>query len=153
MADFLSVQMTAIAAATIQYPIDIYGKMRISYFSYVAVGASTTPNTYDLFKLPPGRVRVLPPLCRLTHDAWGAARVLDLGNRAYTGEQNAAVAEVDNEYANNIDISSAGAAVAWATLLKVDLFSMTGITVFGTVSGGDQAASDALSGFGVYVTE
>ncbi len=153
MADFLSVELTAMAAGTVQFPIDVYGKTRISYFSYVAVGASTAPNTYDLFKLPAGRIRVLSCLSRVTTDAWGAARVLDFGNRAYVGEQGAAVAEVENEYFNNLDISSAVAAVAWSTVLKLDFFSEKGITVFATVAGDDQAASDAISGFGVYVAE
>lgn len=153
MADFLSDQLTAIAAGGKQFPIDTYGKFRMSYFSYTATGASTTPNTYDLFKLPPGRVRVLLPLSRITTDAWGASRVLDVGNRAYTGEQNAAVAEVDDEYIASLDISSAVTAVAWGTTLKKDFFSMGGITVFGTVSGGDQAAADTISGFAVYATE
>lgn len=153
MADFLSDQLTAIAAGTVQYPIDTYGKLRTSYFSWTSTGASTTPNTFDLFKLPAGRVRVLPALCRVTTDAWGASRVLDIGNRAYTGEQRAAVAEVENEYLNNLDISSAVAAVAWSTDLKKDFFSETGITVFATVAGGDAAAADTISGFAVYATE
>lgn len=153
MADFIGVELTAIAAGTVQYPITVYGKLRMSYFSYTATGASTTPNTYNLFTLPYGRVRVLPCLSRITTDAWGASRVLDLGNRAYYGEQRTSVAAVQAEYIASLDISGAVNAAAWSTVLKKDFFSEEGITGFATVSGGDQAASDTIQGIAVYATE
>ena len=153
MADFNSTQLANAAAGTFVYPIDNYGKMRISYFDFTAAAAGGEPDTISLFKLPPGRVRVFPALSRISCSALGAGALLDLGNLAYEGEQREAIAAVDNEYVNNLDVSGALNAAAWSTDLKKDFFSMGGITVAGVLTGEDIAINDTISGFCVYATE
>lgn len=153
MADFIGVELTAIAAGTVQYPITVYGKLRMTYFSYTAAGANTAPTTIDLFALPYGRVRVLPCMSKITASAWGGTAALDLGNAAYYGEQRTSVAAVAAEYISALSIASAVTAAAWSTTLKKDFFSEEGITGFATVANENQAASDALSGIVVYATE
>ena len=154
MATFVSDQLTATRARTMAYPIEALVKMRQAYFSYTATGASTTPNDIDLLELPSGRVRVFPAQSLVHSDAWGASRVLDIGHKAYVGEQNAAVAADDDAFTTSqIDISAASQNTWDATLLKYDMFSMKGITVNATVSGGDQAANDTISGVCVFGTE
>lgn len=137
------------------FPIDVSGKLRLLKFDWVAVGAGVTPTTISLTKLPPGRVRVLPWMSRLWHTAFGSSLVCDIGHAAYNTESNAAVAaDVDAFTTTIIDIENAGNNIVLdATLHQFDLFSMKGIDVIATVTGGDTAAADALHGYIAYLHE
>lgn len=137
------------------YPVENGGKLRIAYFEFTqGVAAGDAASTAELCRLPMGRIRIIPQLSRIAFSAFGASRVLDVGFRAYTTEGNAAVAEAANALANDIDVSSADAdGVPIGALLKWDLFSTKGVTVFAQVAGGTIPAAATLKGYIIYVAE
>lgn len=136
------------------YPVEYGGKIRISYFEFTqGVAAGDILSTAELCRLPMGRIRVLPQNSRIAWSAFGSSRVLDVGFRAYTTEGNAAVAEQGNALANDIDVSSAGAGAAIGALLKWDIFSTKGVTVFAQVAGGTIPAAATIKGYITYVAE
>lgn len=162
MATVYSDQVSEVGAADGKRlrPLDTHGKLRIDYFSYTNnTGGTLADGTeIDLVDLPPGAVRLLLPLCMIKVSAMGAARVLDLGNRAYS--QNPAadnVVEDDDQFIANLDVSGAVARAAWQTpssaLLKFDLYSKAGIRLYATIDGGTIPAGATIEGYAVYVYE
>lgn len=140
-----------------KYPVNDHGKFRIQYFSVPAVAVAGDANTtIDLCMLPPGRVRVVPNLSRLTNSAFGVGRTLDIGHTAYasrdSGAGDAEAADVD-AFADGLDMATAATAVAFGTALKYDIYSKSGVLVQATVLGGTIPVGATLSGFIVYIYE
>lgn len=137
------------------YPVEYHGKLRIAYFEFTqGVAAGDATSTAELCRLPMGRIRILPQLSRIAFSAFGAARVLDVGYRAYVTEGNVAVAELANAFANDIDVSAADAdGVPLGALLKYDIFSTKGVVIFGQVAGGTIPAAATIKGYIIYVAE
>lgn len=153
MATYLSDQLTE---GFRRYPVADHGKFRIQYFSVSALAvAYASGDQIDLFKLPPGRKRILLNASRITTSAWGASRTLSLGTRAYSSRppDNAQEAEAGTVFLNALDVSSAVAAAAWSTLLKYDLYSLAEIGVFATIGGGTMPIGASLSGYCTYISE
>jgi len=119
-------------------------KLYCRYANYThAAGAGT--GEINMFTLPPGRIRIYPDLCRYMASANGAAAMLHIGHRAYADESGTAVAEDDNEWLDNLDITSAVDA-AWgdgATTLN-QYESQSGIVVFITIDAQDLADDDTF---------
>jgi hypothetical protein len=139
-----------------KYPIDDHGKLRYQYFSVAALTVALAANDeINLFRLPPGRKRVLPNLSRFTCSAFGAARVLDIGYRAFQARPvpNAAEVEDDDAFVANLDVSAALASVVWSTVMKYDMYSVDEITIFATVEGGTMPIGASLSGLCAYLYE
>lgn len=140
-----------------KYPIDLHGKLRFAYMSLAANPvAGDVASTIELFDLPPGRVRVLPNLSRLTCSAWGAARTLSIGYRAYSSTQvsgAAAIAEDVDDLMAAKDVSGALASVVWSTAMKYDLYSVAGVRVFGKVAGDTIPVGATLSLLMAYIYE
>lgn len=138
-------------------PVDSHAKFRMHYFSVAALAVlGDIGTTIDLAILPPGRVRVVPHLCRLTASAFGAARTLAIGHRAYSARDNeSAVIEALNAsaFAAALDVSAAVAAIPFSTVLKYDLYSKGGVTIHATVAGGTIPAGATLSGYVTYLYE
>lgn len=117
-------------------PYEEHGKMRANYAFYknLTGGALAIGDQVNLFKLPPGNVRLLPYLSMIRNTAI-ASGTLSIGFRAYTVSFDADPnAEAPAELLNAKAIGSAGAAALAATI-KYDLFSKRGITVFATLGG------------------
>lgn len=139
-------------------PLDQHGKIRIDFFD---VPAANTPvigdanTTFELCILPPGAVRVLPNMSRVSMSAQGAARTLSIGHRSYAKRppDNANEAENDSAFVNAMDVSGAVSAAAFSTVLKYDLYSLAGVTVFARVKGGTTPVGTTLSGYIAYVYE
>lgn len=142
------------------YPIDRHGKFRVQYFKYENLTGGTLADgtEIDLFDLPPGRVRVFPKLSSYRTTALGAARVLDIGHRAYYPSYNPGTAEIedDDAFVANKDVSAAVSDAAFdggQTKIKFDLFSRNGVRVYATVDGGTIPANGIIEGYMVYVYE
>lgn len=129
-----------LAAGARVYPVSDHGKLRFAYGKVTQSGAGDATSTWEIAKLPPGRVRILPHLSRYKVSALGASRVMDIGHRAYYAASftdTVAEAEDDNAFADNIDVSGATHAT-WPTTagLKFDMYSREGVTIYANVTGG-----------------
>lgn len=141
-------------AGTRLYPVEDGGKLRIAYFDVTqGVAAGDIASTMELCKLPIGRIRILPLSSRVQCSAWGAARTLGIGFRAYTDSNQAAVAEDAAALVAALDVSAAVTVAISATLLKWDIFSFSGVTVFAKVAGGTIPAAATLKGYIVYTDD
>lgn len=140
------------------YPVNDHGKLRYQFFDMPAVAvASDIDSTIDLCKLPPGRVRVLPHLSRISHSAWGAARTLIVGHTAYASrDPGAADAEAANDDAFTpaaLDMATASDSVPLSAVLKYDIYSKAGVLVQAKVAGGTIPIGGTLSGCIAYIYE
>lgn len=91
------------------YPDDLHGKLKIVRFNFTqGAAAGDAGSTQQLVKLPPGRWRVMLAMSRVAHSAFGAARTLDLGWQAYTGNDGVAVAADPNGLDDGNDVSALG---------------------------------------------
>lgn len=139
-------------------PTDDHGKFRIQFFSVPAANVTVigdADSTFQLCDLPSGAVRVLPCLSRITTSAFGAARTLDLGHRAYQTRppDNANEPENPTAFITDMDISGAVNAAAFSTVLKYDVYSMAGVSIYARVQGGTVPIGASLSGFITYIYE
>lgn len=88
---------------------DWHGRLRAARFSFTqGAAAGDATSNQRLVQLPAGKVRVHLALSRVAHSAFGAARTLDLGWEAYTGDDGVAVAADPNGLDDGVDVSSAG---------------------------------------------
>lgn len=151
---FLSTQMVD---GFRSYPIDSHGKLRYEYFNVpAATVAGDADSIARLCVLPPGRVRVLPCLSRITASAFGSSRTLDIGHVAYQKRDDAgeALEALNYEaFLANLDISSAVAAAVFGTTLKYDLYSKAGVEVNARVQGGTWPIGGTISGLLAYLYE
>lgn len=139
-----------------KYPVDDHGKLRVQYFSVAALTEALAANsTIGLLWMPPGRKRILPNLSRISHSAFGAARTLDVGHDAYMKRppDNDAEAADPDAFIDGLDVSAAGAAVAFGTGLKFDMYSTGELLVYATVLGGTMPVGATLEGFITYLYE
>lgn len=137
-------------------PIEKHGKKRVSFFTLINDKLSDINTTYEMCKLPEGRVRILPATSRLWCTAAGAGRLLAIGHRAYSDSSNVAVAENPSFIIAALDISAALSGVpinlalaAW----KLDLYSKQEKILFATLAGGQTPIGFQLQGWIDYVTE
>lgn len=126
------------------YAFDQIAKERIVYANLTAVAvAGDILTTIDLLRIPQGRIRILPYKSHVWCSAWGAARTLDLGFRAYYGSDGKTlVAEAGTQLVNAKDVSGALAASQISTVSHIDFYSQAsqderskGPILFGTVRG------------------
>jgi hypothetical protein len=135
-------------------PTNDHGKLRIQYFNLPAVAvAGDATTTIDLCKLPPGQLKVIPCLSRITTSAWGASRTLSIGHLAYLSADATTEAANASAFISAMDVSSAVAAAAFSTVLEYDIYSKAGVTVQGSVAGGTIPVGATMEGFIVYVYE
>lgn len=140
----IAITANALQDTARRYPIDDHGKLRFQWAKAVndTGAAGDDGSTATLFKLPPGRKRIIPWLSRFKASAFGASRVLKIGHRAYDARSEVGVAqelEDDDAFASAIDISSAAQAmfVSAATAnFKFDIWSREEVEIFATVTGG-----------------
>ena len=107
----------------------------------------------NLCKLPPGKVRVLIPECRVRHAAISGA-TLDIGHLAYTGRDGSAVAADVDSLADALNIASAGTkafnesndAKDW-----IDFESTDGVTIQAKVLSAGIDSGETLKGYITYL--
>lgn len=153
----LALTTTQKDGTTRKRPFDTQGKLRFAYFALPAVAvAGDIGTTIELCDLPPGAVRILPWLSQLSVSAWGASRTLSIGHRAYQkiDDPYTAEAESSNAFVSALDVSSALTTDPWsATVMKYDVYSKAGVTVFATVAGGTIPVNATMSGLVAYLYE
>lgn len=140
-------------------PYDAHGKVRFAYFETVAaVAAGDVGSTIDLVDLPPGRVRVLPYMSRLTNTAFGAGAGINIGMLAYESRDSGAA---DPQAADPvaltptqpIDVSVAGDSQAFDAALKFDFYSKSGVRVQATLTGAGIPVAAVIKGLIAYIYE
>lgn len=135
-------------------PTEKHGKLRFAYFNLPAtsvVGDATT--TVDLCELPPGQVRVLPHLSRISTSAFGASRTLSVGHYAYQKSDGSTEALNATAFISALDVSSAVAAAVWGTAIKYDMYSKAGVVLFATVNVSTIPVGATIEGFCAYAYE
>lgn len=142
------------------YPIDEHGKMRQVWSTVVNDAVAGDDGSFvRICKLPPGRKRLVLPLCRYKVSALGASRVMKIGHRAYYDRSDpsaAIVAEDDDAFAVNVDVSAAVAAyfpIAAASPMKFDMFSRDTFELFATITGGTIPANATFDFMITYLYE
>lgn len=136
------------------HPVEDHGKLRIAYFKATQSGAGDANSTFELCRLPQGRVRIFPGLSRLSCSALGTSRTLDVGHAKYVkGSEGSTEAAVENALANAVDVSGAVAGAALGTGIKFDVYSLGGVLITGKVEGGTVPDGSVLEGFIAYAHE
>lgn len=96
-------------------------KLRSSSASLTFTGAGT--GTAKMLRLPPGKVRIFPDLCRSVCPVGTATADLHYGYAAYVNEAGTTVVADDNAFDDNVDVGG-GAIDAAFTLPAVGYFDM-----------------------------
>lgn len=155
-----TIQADQLAGGFRRYPISDHGKLRFQYGKATqGAVAGDDGSMVEMFRLPPGRKRILPWLSRYSVSALGASRVMKVGLRAYFDRSvvgGTAQAENDDEFMSGIDVSSATANVAWPitlTGMKWDVFSRDEIMIFVTITGGTIPAVATFEMIMAYIYE
>lgn len=137
-------------------PLDDHGKLRIQFFELDATTvAGDAGTTVDLCTLPPGAVRIIPTLCRISHSDMGASRTFALGHRAYMKRPAGNDVEAEDLDALLASIAATPARAS-GTLLSADhfdVYSLDGVTLTLQVNGGTMPVGATVSGFIVYAYE
>jgi len=151
----LALKSTELTDGYRKYPISDHGKLRIQFFTLPAVAVAGDANsTFDLCKLPPGRVRILPRSSYISTSAFGAGRTIDVGHAAYGKQDNSAdEAEDIDALIDGLDVSSAVNGVQFSTAIKFDIYSKAGVLIKGIVLGGTIPQNATISGYITYVYE
>jgi len=103
-----SVEYTNVTATPIvnNSTAEEHGRVRIAFFTHDQIATGDATSSVALFKLPPGRVRLLLG-SSFMHVNWTTATAdLDLGWDAYTGLDGVAVAADPNGIADVIDVET-----------------------------------------------
>ncbi len=137
-----------------------HGRVRLGQFTHAQDGAGSDTSTVNIFRLPPGRVRVLLALSYVEFSALGASTTMDLGHAAYTDLSGTAVAADADDLSADIDVSSAGSGYFAASsqltagLGDSKLFdSRDGVLLFLTINDAGIPDAATVAGQIVYVVD
>lgn len=161
---------TQYANLTAQPPVgnpttDWKGVKRIMRYTFTQGGAAGDANsTAELVRLPAGNIRVLAAECNMHRSAFGSARTLDIGFRAYqtVAPSPVQVAEDEDAFLDGLAVSAAGVALWSAGTLgaaftgldqSADFNSRDGIDVFATVKGGTIPSGATITGYITYIQD
>ena len=135
---------------------DMTGKLRIARFNFTQSGEGAVASLAELAKLPPGNVRVILTLSRITFSAMGAARTMDLGWLAYTDLAGAAVAADPNGLDDGVDVSSAGSVNPGGTVGGEETYlftSLEGVTITAQINDDVIDDGETLDGYLIYILD
>lgn len=136
---------------------ELRGKLKILRFNYTqGAAAGDAGSLAELVKFPSGAGRLILPLSRIAHSAFGAARTLDLGWLAYTDTDDAAVAADPNGLDDGVDVSAAGSFSPGGTIGgdETKLFeSNGGLVITAQTNDGTIPAAATLNGYFIYVLD
>lgn len=132
---------------------ELSGKVRVAQVTFNQTGEGAIGSEIELTKLPAGKILVLGALTRLENSAYGTSCALDLGFRAYTNESGTAVTEDKDYFASALAVVTAGTLAMNEELTAgvAELNSLTGITVYGTISGAVIPDKATLKGYITYI--
>jgi hypothetical protein len=85
-----------------------HGRLRTAYCTHVQSGVGDATSIIYLFKLPPGSVRLMVPMCWAYVNWTTASATLDMGYGAYTNLAGTAVAADVDGIIDGISVESAG---------------------------------------------
>jgi hypothetical protein len=130
------------------------GRLTIKRFTFTQGAAAGDAESFqNLVKIPPGVWYMLCPLSFIQWDAFGAARVLDIGWTAYVTPDGTAVAADEDGIETVIDVSAAGQqsglgdGVAVGVGRCIRFASRDGVTIQANNEGGTIPAGTKLSGY------
>lgn len=137
-----------------------HGVVRHAYVTCLQSGAGDAGSSFALFKLPPGRVRLLTSLSRCYVNWTTGSATLDLGWDAYTGMDGVTVAADPDGLVDGLDVDTVGfrtfeGAIAAEILLgssKV-FASKDGVVIRATSTDQAIATGDDLVGSFFYVVD
>jgi hypothetical protein len=87
---------------------EIHGRVRVAYVTCVQSGAGDATSSFALFKLPPGRVRLLLGSSFLYVNWTTGSATLDLGWDAYTNLSGTAVSADPDGLLDGLDVDAVG---------------------------------------------
>jgi hypothetical protein len=87
---------------------EVHGRVRVAYVTHAQSGAGDATSSVALFKLPPGRVRLLIGSSCLYVNWTTASATLDLGWDAYTDLSGTAVAADPDGLIDGLDVDAVG---------------------------------------------
>jgi hypothetical protein len=155
--NFQSTQVAAMAGTTTPSleTGDSYGRLRILSFDITAT-AGDANSTFELVKLPAGKVTVLGLSSNLKHSAFGTGRTLDIGYSAYRQPlaTSDTIADVD-AFVDGADVAAAGTinlGTAPATG-KISFVSTGGVTITGICLGAAVPNAATLKGYVIIVVD
>ena len=85
-----------------------HGKTRVFAFDFTQGAAAGDATSTALLARIPANSKVIGHLSKVYHSAFGAARTLDVGYKAYTDVDGTAVAADPNFFASAVDVALAG---------------------------------------------
>lgn len=138
------------------FPVDRTGKLRFHRAKIAAANVAAVgdiASTFELGSLPAGRFVVIPSLSYVQCSAWGAARTLSIGHRAYATELGATVAEDAVAFSTALDVSAAAVKQFANAELTFDVFSRAGVDLFGKLAGGTVPIGATLEVLLAYILE
>ena len=139
---------------------ELGGRKRVAVFEFTqGAAAGDATSTAELIELPGGTQRILADESKVYYSAFGSARTLAIGYRAYTNADGTAVAESSTALNAATSVASAGSFNVGAALQVAASGGMAtydsrdGITIFGTVAGGTIPAAATIKGHITYVVD
>lgn len=120
---------------TLLNPTEIHGRVRVAYVTHVQSGAGDATSSVALFKLPPGRVRLLLGSSFLYVNWTTASATLDLGWDAYTDLSGTAVVADPNGLADGIDVDTVGLRSGEDLVTLAAILALGGSKVFESKDG------------------
>lgn len=136
---------------------ELGGTVKCAFFTHTQAGLGDATSSIALFKLPPGRIRLLASQSKAHFNWTTAVATADLGWDAYTDRDGSAVAADPNGLDDGIDVELAGfqtfgAIVTAAGGTKV-FESESGVVIRMTSQDVAIADTNTLVGYMLYVVE
>ena len=129
-----------------------HGRVRIAHVTHTQKGEGAAGSTIDLWRVPPGRVRILSYLSRVRTSAFGAGRQLDVGHTGYAGPNANQTLPDAGALHDGKAVGSAGAFAPDATdTLLID--STAGTTLRATLVGGTIPDGASIEATFLYVAD
>lgn len=112
-----------------------HGRVRIAFATHVQSGVGDATSSVALFKLPPGRVRLLLPSSSFYVNWTTTSATLDLGWDAYTDLSGTAVPADPNGLADGVNVDTAGFFTGGTLAALAGLAATGGTKVFESKDG------------------
>ena len=140
---------SAEATPPVLNPASKKGDLEVHMFSFAQSGIGDIGSTVDLVTLPPGRYTLVGGLSGISFSAFGVARTLDIGFKAYTDGDGNGVAAAANGLDAAISVAAEGSAnlaAAVTGVLSREFNARTSVTIHATVAGGTIPDAATLNG-------
>lgn len=126
------------------------GQLELAHFDFTQGAAAGDDGSFvNLFKFPGGKIRILK--IDYANSAFGASRVLKIGNLAATNvDGKTAIAADDDAFAAALDLATA---VDTSDLSDTIIETFDGFVMQGTVTGGTIPIGATLKGYITYVRD